>query len=393
MSQSDKFVMPTYGRFPINFVRGKACHLFDENDNDYLDFHAGIAVNSLGHCHPHLQEILADQSKKLWHISNLYPIGEQSRLAERLCANSFADKVFFCNSGVEALEGMIKLARRYHFVNNAPHKWRIITTQSSFHGRSLATLAAAKNPKHYEGFGPLIDGFDQVPLNNGNMLREKITDETAAILLEPLQGEGGINIADSDYLQFLRKTCDEYGILLLLDEVQCGNARTGKLWAHEWANIKPDAIATAKGLGGGFPIGAFLASDKAASGMTPGTHGSTFGGNPLATAVANGVLDVILSDNFLQNVQEKGQYLKDKVLALISDHPAIYQAHLGRGLMQGIKIHPTYAVGDVVSTAFQHKLLLVGAGNNVARLLPPLIIEKDDIDKAIDILHAVALDL
>ncbi|MDX1739389.1 MAG: acetylornithine transaminase, partial [Alphaproteobacteria bacterium] len=247
--------MNTYARFPETMVRGEGVYLFDDKDRRYLDFFAGIAVNGLGHCHPHLVKALQDQAASLWHTSNLYNIEGQEKLARRMCANSFADRVFFTNSGVEALEGMIKLARRYHHVNGHPQKWRIITVQGAFHGRSLATISAAANPKYVDGFGPAVDGFDNVPFGNLNELRAAITEETAAILIEPIQGEGGIRPADIAYMKGLREAADEYGLLLILDEVQCGNGRTGKMWGHEWSGVKPDAIATAKGMGGGFPVG------------------------------------------------------------------------------------------------------------------------------------------
>ena len=292
-------VMSTYGRYDLEFERGEGPYLITTDGRQFLDFAAGIAVNSLGHSHPHLVKTLQDQAAKLWHVSNLYNIPEQTRLADRLAKATFADKVFFCSTGLEAMEGAIKLCRRYQFAEGAPERWRIVTVEGAFHGRSLATIAAAKNEKHLEGFGPPADGFDQVPFDNLNELRNAIGPETAAIAFEHIQGEGGIRPADLEYLRSLREIADEFGVLLLFDEVQCGYGRTGKLFAHEWAGITPDVMAIAKGLGSGFPIGAFIATEDAAKGMVPGTHGSTFGGNPLAVSVGNAVLDVLLEDGVL----------------------------------------------------------------------------------------------
>ena len=380
-------VMSTYGRYELEFEKGEGPFLYSTDGRRYLDFAAGIAVNSLGHSHPHLVKTLQDQAAKLWHVSNLYNIPEQTRLADRLAAATFADKVFFCSTGLEAMEGAIKLCRRYHFANDAPERWRVVTVEGAFHGRSLATIAAAKNEKHLEGFGPPIDGFDQVPVNNLSELRNSIGPETAAIAFEPVQGEGGIRPADLDYLRSLRKIADEFGVLLLFDEVQCGNGRTGKLFAHEWADITPDVMAIAKGIGGGFPMGAFMATAEAAKGMVPGTHGSTFGGTPLAGAVGNAVLDVLLEDGFLDGVNKMGRLLWDRLNEVVGKYPDVYESVRGAGLMIGIKC--VVPAGDVVVAFQKEGMLTVPAGENVARLLPPLNIDESHINEAMDIINRV----
>ena len=380
-------VMSTYGRYELEFEKGEGPFLYSTDGRRYLDFAAGIAVNSLGHSHPHLVKTLQDQAAKLWHVSNLYNIPEQTRLADRLAAATFADKVFFCSTGLEAMEGAIKLCRRYHFANDAPERWRVVTVEGAFHGRSLATIAAAKNEKHLEGFGPPIDGFDQVPFNNLSELRNSIGPETAAIAFEPVQGEGGIRPADLDYLRSLRKIADEFGVLLLFDEVQCGNGRTGKLFAHEWADITPDVMAIAKGIGGGFPMGAFMATAEAAKGMVPGTHGSTFGGTPLAVAVGNAVLDVLLEDGFLDGVNKMGRLLWDRLNEVVGRYPDVYESVRGAGLMIGIKC--VVPAGDVVVAFQKEGMLTVPAGDNVARLLPPLNIDESHINEAMDIINRV----
>ncbi len=384
-------VMNTYARFPESMVRGEGVYLFDDKERRFLDFFAGIAVNGLGHCHPHLVKTLQDQASKLWHVSNLYHIPDQERLAKRMTENSFGERVFFTNSGMEAMEGMIKLARRYHHVNGTSEKWRIITVQGAFHGRSLATISAAGNPKYIDGFGPAVEGFDSVPFGNLNELRAAITEETAAILIEPIQGEGGIRPADKEYMQALRAAADEFGLLLILDEVQCGNGRTGKMWGHEWADIKPDAIATAKGMGGGFPIGAFMATEEAAKGMQPGMHGTTYGGNPLAMAVGNAVLDIVEEEGFLDHVQEVSAYFQSKLDELISKHPTIFTGWRGAGLMLGLQCNADVIEAGTMVGAFKDEgLLTVGAAENVVRLLPPLTIEKQHIDEAITAMDAAA---
>jgi len=383
-------LMPTYARADLAFERGEGAYLYATDGRRYLDFAAGIAVNALGHAHPHLVAALNAQAAKLWHVSNLFRIPEAVRLAERLVAHSFADRVFFCNSGAEAVEGLIKLARKHHHHAGRPERYRIITCSGAFHGRTLTTLSAAQNPKHVEGFGPLTEGFDQVAFGNLNELRAAITGETAAVLVEPVQGEGGIRVADPDYLRGLRAVCDEYGLLLLFDEVQTGLGRTGRLFAYEWAGVAPDAMALAKGLGGGFPLGAFLATESAAAGMTAGTHGSTFGGNPLAMAVGNAVLDVLLADGFLEDVQAKAQDLRGKLERIVARYPAVVGEVRGLGLLLGLRC-------VVPNTTFaarlrERGLLVVPAGENVVRLLPPLVIGAAEIDKACDIITRVCAD-
>jgi len=381
-------VMPTYARADLAFERGEGPYLFSTDGRRFLDFCGGIAVDVLGHAHPHLVECLQEQAGKLWHVSNLYRIPGQEKLADRLAASSFADLVFFCNSGAEAVEGGLKLCRKYHSANGNPERWRIIACSDSFHGRTLATISAANNEKHTEGFGPRTEGFDTVPFGNLNVLRAAITGETAGILVEPIQGEGGIHPADMDYLRGLRQVADEFGLLLFFDEVQCGIGRTGKMWAHEWAGIAPDVMAVAKGLGGGFPVGAFLATSEAAKGMTAGTHGSTFGGNPLAMAVGNAVLDVLLEDGFLAHVERVGGYLADKLAGLVSRHGGVFTEARGSGLMQGVVCGPDF--GAISNKLTDEGLLTVGAAGNVIRLLPPLIIEESHVDEAIAIMDRVA---
>jgi acetylornithine/N-succinyldiaminopimelate aminotransferase len=383
--------MPTYGRADLAFERGEGPYLFATNGRRYLDFCGGIAVDILGHAHPHLVEALREQAGKLWHVSNLYRIPEQERLADRLAETSFADMMFFCNSGAEAVEGGIKLCRKYHSANGNPDRWRIITCTGSFHGRTLATIAAAGNEKHLSGFGPKTDGFDIVPFGNLNILRQAITSETAAILVEPIQGEGGIHPAAMEYLRGLREVADEYGLLLMFDEVQCGVGRTGRLWAHEWSGITPDVMAIAKGIGGGFPVGAFLATAEAAKGLTPGTHGSTFGGNPLAMTVANAVLDVVLKDGFFEHVENIGKYLVERLETVVAKHGTVFKDVRGVGLMQGIVCEADCI--KVMNQLYEEGLLTVIAAENVLRLLPPLIIEESHVDEAVDCLDRAATAL
>ena len=384
-------VMPTYARIDIAFERGEGPYLFAAEGRRYLDFATGIAVNTLGHCHPHLVRALTEQAATLWHCSNLYRIPEQERLAERLCAHSFADKVFFCNSGAEAMEGVIKIARRYHHDAGRPERWRVIAFEGAFHGRTLATLAAGGNEKALAGFGPVVDGFDRVALGNANEVRAAITGETAAILVEPIQGEGGIRLADDRFLKELRAIADEYGLLLLFDEVQTGVGRTGKLFAYEWHGITPDVMGLAKGLGGGFPVGAVLATDAAAAAMTPGSHGSTFGGNPLAVAAANAVLDVLLEDGFLGRVTGLGEALMTRVGAAAKRHPAVIEEVRGQGLMLGMrcKVQPA----DLVAVMRANGVLVVAAADNVVRMLPPLNIEESHVEEAAAALEEACAEL
>lgn len=381
-------VMPTYARANLEFDRGEGCYLYTADNRRFLDFAAGIAVTSVGHSHPHVVDALKSQAEKLWHVSNLYTIPGQEKLAKRLCENSFADVVFFSNSGAEACEGAIKLARKYHSADGRPEKTRIITVKGAFHGRTTTTIAAAGNEKYTEGFGPLAPGFDTVAWGNLNELRGAITHETAAIMVEPVQGEGGIRPASLDYLRELRKIADEYGLLLIFDEVQIGFGRSGKLFGHEWAGIAPDVMAIAKGMGGGFPVGAFLATAEAAKGMTAGTHGSTYGGNPLAMAVGNAVLDVVLEPGFLERVDMVGRRFWKLLLDLVAKHPSVFEEVRGAGLMLGLKcVVPN---GEMVGRLREEGLLTVPAAENVVRLLPPLTVEDRQIDEAMAILDRVA---
>jgi acetylornithine/N-succinyldiaminopimelate aminotransferase len=375
-------VMPTYGRQDVVFERGEGSWLISTTGERYLDFASGVAVNALGHAHPHLVEALTKQAATLWHTSNLYRVAGQERLAERLCAETFADKVFFCNSGAEACEGAIKTARRYHFANGNPEMTRIITFKGAFHGRTLATIAAAGNEKYLEGFGPDMPGFDNLPFGDHEALLAAITPETAAIMIEPVQGEGGIRVVPNQCLKGLRELCDKHGLLLIFDEVQCGVGRTGKLFAHEWAGIQPDIMAIAKGIGGGFPVGAFMATAEAAKGMVPGTHGSTFGGNPLAMAVGNAVLDVVLEPGFLEAVQHKALRFKQELARIKDEHPDKIEEIRGSGLLMGVRLKSGFASGDLVKAATAEKFLTVGAGDNVVRLIPPLNIADADIAEA-----------
>lgn len=370
-------VMPTYGPKALAFERGDGSWLITADGARYLDCGAGIAVNALGHAHPALIAALTDQAQRLWHTSNLYQIAPQEELAAKLVSQTFADLVFFCNSGAEACEGAIKTARRYHHVNGNPERYRIITFDGAFHGRTLAALAAAGNPKHLDGFGPEMPGFDHVPFADVDAVTAAITDETAAVMVEPVQGEGGIRVVPRDVLAALRELCDGLGLLLIFDEVQTGMGRTGQLFAHQATPVTPDIMAIAKGLGGGFPIGAVLATENAAKGMTAGTHGSTFGGNPLATAVANKVLDIVSTPEFLADVRDKALHFKQGLEGLKDQHPNLITEVRGTGLMCGLKL--SIAPGDLVSAAINENLLLVGAADNTVRLLPPLIITHEEL--------------
>jgi len=382
-------LLPVYGRADLAFERGDGAYLFTKDGDKYLDFAAGIAVSSLGHSHPHLVETLIEQGRKLWHVSNLYEIPEQRRLAERLVASSFADSVFFGNSGAEAGELAIKMIRKYQYETGHPERYRIITCQGAFHGRTLATLAAAGNAKYLKGFDPVTDGFDYVAFDNLNELRAAIGPETAGILVEPVQGEGGIRPGSIAFLKGLREAADEFGLVLAFDEVQCGMGRTGKLWAHEWAGIAPDLMMVAKGLGGGFPVGAVLASEKIAAVMGPGSHGSTFGGNPLAMAIGNAVLDVILEPGFLEAVQKNAAQLRAALEIVASEHPKVLDGVRGQGLILGLKCRAPNT--DIQSVFRDRKLLTVTAAENVIRLVPPLIIGKAEIDEAVSAIDAACL--
>jgi acetylornithine/N-succinyldiaminopimelate aminotransferase len=374
-------VLPTYARAPIAFERGEGTRVFTADGQEYLDFGAGVAVTSCGHAHPHLVEALTEQARKIWHTSNLYQMPGQEKLARRLTEATFADTVFFTNSGAEALECAIKMTRKYHAHHGHPERFRIITFEGAFHGRTLATIAAGGQAKYLEGFGPKVEGFDQVPFGDHDALKSAIGPETAGILIEPVQGEGGIRPVPPQCLRGLRELCDENGILLIFDEVQCGIGRTGRLFAHEWAGIAPDIMAIAKGIGGGFPLGACLATERAAAGMTAGTHGSTFGGNPLATAVGNAVLDVVLEEGFLDNVLQRALSLKQKLAQLKDAHPTVIEDIRGSGLMMGIKCRVPNTVFQ--AAALDQHLLTIGAGDNVVRLLPPLVVSEADVAEAV----------
>ena len=378
--------MPVYSRTAVEFERGEGAYLFDTEGRRYLDFTAGIAVNALGHAHPYLVEKLGEQAQKLWHTSNLYRVPGQEALAQRLTENSFADTVFFTNSGVEAWECGVKTIRKYHSANGNPERFRIITIEGAFHGRTMTAIAAAKSEKMVKGFGPLIDGFDQVPFGNLNELRAAITPETAAINIEPIIGEGGIKVSSGDYLRALREIADEFGLLLFFDEIQCGMGRTGKMFFHEWHDVKPDVMCIAKALGGGFPVGACLATEKAASGMTYGTHGSTFGGNPLAMAVGNAVLDVMLKPGFLEQVDKVARLLHRRLGELAQRHSKVLAEVRGAGLMIGLKCQAEVQNGDLIGALLERNMLAVSAADNVVRLLPPLIIDESHVSEAVGIL-------
>ncbi|BCH27266.1 aspartate aminotransferase family protein [Mesorhizobium sp. L-8-3] len=378
----------TFARAPLAFERGEGVWLVTESGERYLDFAGGIAVNSLGHSHPHLVAALAEQAARLWHVSNLYEIPGQRRLGERLVEASFADKVFFTNSGAEALECAIKTARRYHFVNGHPERFRTITFEGAFHGRTLATIAAGGQAKYLEGFGPKVEGFDQVAFDDIDAAEKLIGPETAAILIEPVQGEGGVRPVPGASLRRLRDLCDKHGLLLIFDEVQCGVGRTGKLFAYEWSGVAPDIMAIAKGIGGGFPMGACLATDAAASGMTAGVHGTTFGGNPLAMAVGNAVLDVVLAPGFLDEVSRKALLMKQGLAAVADEFPDVFEGIRGTGLLLGLKCRvPNTRVNMALR---DEKLLAVPAGDNVVRLLPPLTISDEEIRDGLSRIRAAA---
>jgi acetylornithine/N-succinyldiaminopimelate aminotransferase len=379
-------VMPTYARHNLAFDKGEGAWLVATTGERYLDFASGVAVNALGHAHPKLIAALTAQAERLWHCSNLYRISGQERLAERLCEATFADKVFFTNSGAEACEGAIKLARRYHFASGHPERWRFVTFKGAFHGRTLATIAAAGNEKYLEGFGEPAPGFDIVPFGDLEAAAQAIGPNTAAIMVEPVQGEGGVRVGSTQFLKGLRELCDKHGLLLVLDEVQCGMGRTGKLFAHEWAGITPDAMAVAKGIGGGFPVGCFLATDEAAKGMVAGTHGSTYGGNPLAMAVGNAVLDAVLEPGFLDRVAATGLRLRQELARIMDEHPDVVEEVRASGLLAGIRVKPP--MGEVVGACLGQKLLTVGAGENVVRLLPPLNVTDAEISQAVQRLSA-----
>ncbi|NVK34088.1 MAG: aspartate aminotransferase family protein [Rhodobacteraceae bacterium] len=381
----------TYARSNLTFDHGEGVWLVTNDGRRFLDCGSGIAVNSVGHSHPHVVSALQEQAGKLWHVSNLHQIPGQERLGQRLIEATFADKVFFSNSGAEAMEAAIKTARRYHYDQGHPERFHIITFEGAFHGRTIATIAAGGQAKYMEGFGPKAPGFDQVPAGDLEALKKVIGPQTAALAIEPVQGEGGIRTIDPEYLRALRKICDEEGILLIFDEIQTGVGRSGKLFAHEWSGISPDIMAIAKGIGGGFPMGACLATAEAAAGMVPGTHGTTFGGNPLAMAVGNAVLDVILADGFLEEVQQKALSFKQKLAALVDTHADVVSEVRGQGLLMGLKC--VVPAGDVVAAARDAEILVVPAGDNVVRIIPPLTITEDEISEAVGRLEAALVSI
>jgi acetylornithine/N-succinyldiaminopimelate aminotransferase len=379
-------LLPTFARAELSFEKGEGPWLYGRDGERYLDFGAGIAVNALGHAHPHLVKALTEQASKIWHSSNLFQIPEGERLAQRLVDSTFADFVFFANSGAEANEAAIKMARRYHYVNGNPERFHIVTFEGAFHGRTLGTIAAGGQAKYLEGFGPKVQGFDQVPPEDLEALKAVIGPHTAALMIEPIQGEGGVRSVSNAFLRELRALCDSQGLLLIFDEIQTGVGRTGKLFAYEWSGVTPDIMTVAKGIGGGFPMGACLATAEAGKGLTLGTHGTTFGGNPLAMAVGNAVLDVILEPGFLESVERKGLLLKQRLAELKDRHPNVIAEVRGQGLIMGLRtVVPNT---DFVSAARDQKLIVIGAGDNVVRLLPPLIISEADLGEAIDRLGA-----
>ncbi|KIL99219.1 Acetylornithine aminotransferase [Paramagnetospirillum magnetotacticum MS-1] len=380
-------LLAVFDRTDVIFEHGEGAWLTAADGRRFLDFGAGVAVNALGHAHPRLVAALGEQAGKLWHCSNLYRVPGQERVAQRLVDASFADTAFFCNTGAEAMELVIKIARRYHHCAGHPERNRIIACTGSFHGRTIATLAAAGTAKYLEGFGPVAQGFDHVPYGDLEAVQGAIGSNTAAILVEPVQGEGGIRPGDPAYLRGLRALADEFGLLLLMDEVQTGIGRTGKLFAHEWSGIAPDVMGLAKGLGGGFPVGAVLATEKAAACMTPGTHGCTFGGNPLAMAVAEAVLDEIMAPGFLDRVQAVAAMLRGKLDDLARRYPQAIAEVRGQGLMLGLKTVPLNT--EFNAKLFAAGLLAVGAGDNVVRLVPPLIIGEAEVVRAVEIIEGV----
>ncbi|WP_425082185.1 aspartate aminotransferase family protein [Ruegeria arenilitoris] len=381
-------VLPTYNRAPLTFVKGEGAWLTEADGRRFLDLGAGIAVNALGHAHPALVNALTEQAHALWHVSNLYNIPQQQALADKLVEHTFADTVFFTNSGTESCELAVKMARKYFYDKGQPERVEIITFDGSFHGRSSAGIAAAGSEKMTKGFGPLLPGFVHVTFGDLDGVTNAITDKTAAILIEPIQGEGGIRPVPDAELKALRQICDDNGLLLILDEVQCGVGRTGKLFAHEWAGITPDIMMVAKGIGGGFPLGAVLATEDAASGMTVGTHGSTYGGNPLGCAVGCAVIDQVATPAFLEGVNRKAGMLRQKLEGLIADHPDVFEEVRGTGLMLGLKCKPTNI--DVVSAGYDNEVITVPAADNVIRLLPPLTLTEDDIAQAMIRLNKAA---
>ncbi len=374
--------MPTYARVDLAFERGEGAWLFTTQGERYLDFTSGVAVNAFGHAHPYMVEALTEQAKKLWHVSNLYRIPQGERLADRLCALSFADTVFFQNSGAEAIECAIKMARKYQSASGKPERYRIVTYEGAFHGRTLAAIAATGNKKYLEGFGPPVEGFDQVAYADLAATKKAIGPETAAIMIEPVMGEGGVRVVPHNFLKSLRDLCDKHGLLLIFDEIQTGIGRTGDLFAYQHTGVTPDIMTLAKALGGGFPIGACLSTAEASKGMTAGTHGSTFGGNPLAMAVGNAALDLATGDGFIDNVRKTSLLLKQRLAELKDRHASVLAEVRGEGLLIGLRMLPPAAA--MVDELRAEKMITVAAGDNVVRLLPPLIIGEEEIAYAVD---------
>ena len=391
MVLANSALLPTFARLDLAFERGEGPWLYTASGERYLDFVSGIAVNVVGHAHPHLAAALKAQADKLWHTSNLFKIPEGERLASRLTSASFADTVFFTNSGAEALECAIKMARKYHAANGQPERYRLITFEGAFHGRTLATIAAGGQKKYLEGFGPKVEGFDQVPFADHTALQAAIGPETAGILIEPIQGEGGVRVVPSQCLRGLRDLCDQHGLLLIFDEVQTGIGRTGNLFSYERSGIAPDIMALAKGIGGGFPMGACLATIEAGKGMVAGSHGSTFGGNPLAMAVGNAVLDLVLAEGFLQQVGLLSLIARQRLAEIKDMYPNVIDAVRGEGLMLGIKTH--VANSEVVSALLRQNMLAVGAGDNVVRLLPPLNIDEATLSEGLNRIERACADI
>jgi acetylornithine/N-succinyldiaminopimelate aminotransferase len=381
-------LFPTYNRTDIAFVRGEGSYLFAEDGKRYLDLGAGIAVNAFGHANPALVAALTQQAQQLWHVSNLYRVPGQESLSKKLAETTFADTVFFTNSGAEAVELAIKTARRYQFVTGHPERFHIVTFQGAFHGRTMAAVNATGNEKYLEGFGPKMEGFDNIPVEDMEALKAVIGPQTAAIMIEPLQGEGGVRVISPAFLRTLRKICDDHGLLLILDEIQTGVGRTGKFFAHEWLGITPDIMTVAKGIGGGFPLGAVLATREASQGMTAGTHGTTYGGNPLAMAVGNAAIDMVLSPGFLEHVNKVANYMHQQLGALVAGHPAIFESVRGQGLMIGLKMKASSA--DFIRIARDNGLVVLPAGDNVVRLLPPLTLSEDEAREGLELLNKTA---
>ena len=384
-------LFPTYNRADVAFVRGEGAYLFAEDGKRYLDLGAGIAVAAFGHANPRLVKALTEQAGKIWHTSNLYRVPGQESLARKLADHSFADVAFFTNSGTEAIELAIKTARRWQFVNGHPERFHIVTFEGAFHGRTYAAVNATGNEKYLEGFGPKMAGFDQVPVEDIDALNKVVGPQTAAILIEPVQGEGGVRPVAPEFLRKLRKLCDDHGMLLIFDEIQTGLGRTGKLFAHEWVGVEPDIMTLAKAIGGGFPLGAVLATADAAKGMTAGTHGTTYGGNPLAMAVANESVDMVLEKGVLEHVNKIANYLHQQLGALVASHPALFEDVRGSGLMIGVKMKTPS--GDFITAARANGLIVLPAGDNVVRLLPPLNLTEDEARDGIGLLNKTACDI